>query len=418
MNFLLIINFVCNIAFDIYYPFFVSKRFCLSRLNPITIVYFCAYPVIFMKKILSPMITLDEGLYNRYFGYAIFVENIEWIVCFIISGIFISLVKKYNFRRFFRFLPLSINMNPAKMRKVAIAFFVFFTFFFILLSSHSFGFFNWLVNPRDGYQYHRTGVGGYYALARLMFSTFIGIYFIYIRGNVKLLMSFFVVLPICYLFGSKGYLLQVAIYLFVILWFRKFRYFKMFCLMLIPVSFIIMLSLLNPSNIEDIVEYFDYYQNTSMFYEAYLKGELPLYNGKLFLTDFWSLVPRALYPDKPYVYGFLHVNEYFYPGLAERTHTPAFGGPIAYFADFGIIGVVLASIFNIKLFIQLFSYKLIFSKDSYLSLVKDPLAVALLILQFAPSYLDFFVFPLNVILFLFVLLFMSIFSRLKCDYSV
>ena len=418
MYFLLTVNFVCNIAFDIYYPFFVSKKIGLPHLNPITIVYFCAYPVIFMKKILSPMIMLDEGLHNRYFGYAIFVENVEWIACFIVSGIFITLIRKYNFKRFSTFLPLSINLKPAKMRKVAMVFFVFFAFFFILLSSHSFGLFNWLMNPREGYQFHRTGVGGYYALAKLMFSTFVGIYFIYVRGNTKLLISFLIILPICYLFGSKGYLLQVSIYLFVILWLRRFRYFKMFCLLLIPVSFIIMLSLLNPSNMEEVVGYFDYYLNTSMYYEAYLKGELPLYYGKLFITDFWNLVPRTFYPDKPYVYGFLHVNEYFYPGLAEQTHTPAFGGPVAFFADFGIVGVILASIFNIKLFIQLFSYKLIFNKDSYYSLVKDPLAVVLLILQFAPSYLDFFIFPWNLLLFLITLLLISIFSRIKYNYFI
>lgn len=418
MSFLLTINLVFNITFDIYYPFFVSKKIGLTCLNPITIVYFIAYPVVFMKKNLSPMLMLDEGLYNYYYGYAIFVENIEWIIRFIISGVVIMLVNKYDFRHFFYFLPLKINLKPAKMRKVAMVFFVFFAFFFILLSSHSFGVFNWLMNPREGYQFHRTGVGGYYALAKLMFSTFVGIYFIYVRGNTRLLISFLILLPICYLFGSKGYILEVSIYLFVILWLRRFRYFKMFCLLLIPVSFIIMLSLLNPSNMEELIRYFDYYLNTSMYYEAYLRGELPLYYGKLFITDFWSLVPRVLYPDKPYVYGFLHVNEYFYPGLAEQTHTPAFGGPVAFFADFGIVGVILASIFNIKLFIQLFSYKLIFNKESYYSLVRDPLVVALLILQFAPSYLDFFIFPWNFLLFLITLLLVSIFSRIKYNYYI
>lgn len=110
--------------------------------------------------------------------------------------------------------------------------------------------------------------------------------------------------------------------------------------------------------------------------------------------------------------------EYFYPGLAEQTHTPAFGGPVAFFADFGIMGVILASIFNIKLFIQLFAYRLIFNKENYYSLVKDPLAIVLLILQFAPSYLDFFIFPWNLFLFLITLLLMSIFSRIKYNYFV
>ena len=43
------------------------------------------------------------------------------------------------------------------------------------------------------------------------------------------------------------------------------------------------------------------------------------------------------------------VNEHFFPGAAEATHTPAFGGPVPYFADFGLIGVIVYSFFNFQL---------------------------------------------------------------------
>ena len=40
------------------------------------------------------------------------------------------------------------------------------------------------------------------------------------------------------------------------------------------------------------------------------------------------------------------VNEFFFPGAAEETNFPAFGGPIDYFADFGLLGVIFLTFFN------------------------------------------------------------------------
>src|SRR5574344_1504815 len=50
------------------------------------------------------------------------------------------------------------------------------------------------------------------------------------------------------------------------------------------------------------VKYFDYYYNSTMFFEKFDNGEIPLFYGKLSLTNLWSLIPRSIYPDKPYVY--------------------------------------------------------------------------------------------------------------------
>jgi hypothetical protein len=50
---------------------------------------------------------------------------------------------------------------------------------------------------------------------------------------------------------------------------------------------------------QSVVEYFDSYVNSANYYEAYFNNEIDLFLGKLFITSFWELVPRALYPDKP-----------------------------------------------------------------------------------------------------------------------
>ena len=105
---------------------------------------------------------------------------------------------------------------------------------------------------------------------------------------------------------------------------------------------------------EKVLSYFDYYVNSALYYKEYYSGKIDLFNGKIFFSDFWSLIPRGLFPNKPYVYGITHVNEYFFPGEAEQTNTPAFGGPINYFADFGIFGVIFLTFFDPLKFIYYF----------------------------------------------------------------
>ena len=101
----------------------------------------------------------------------------------------------------------------------------------------------------------------------------------------------------------------------------------------------------------DFADYFTHYPNSARYYEDYFSGAVSLFYGDIFLTSFWEYVPRILFPEKPYVYGVLHVVELYYPGGAESGNTPAFYGGVPYFADFGIAGVILFSLLNFQSFI-------------------------------------------------------------------
>lgn len=280
-----------------------------------------------------------------------------------------------------------------------------------------YGVLDWIMNPRIGYQLHRTGNGMFYALAKLCLSTFIGLYFLYASSNKQLIYRFLIVIPIAYMLGSKGYLLDILIFLFIVLWFRKFKYQKVLYTTFLPLIFLLMIYLLKPDDIEGVVAYFDYYLNSARFYEAMSLGQLDYFYGKIYLTDFWGLVPRSIFPEKPVIYGFLYVNEFFFPGAAEATNTPAFGGPVAPYADFGIIGVILSSLFNFKTLFLLYSYNLIFKKTRYEEIIIHPLTVFLILLYFSPQYLDFFNFPLNIVMYLIVLSILCWSSRLKLAYK-
>ena len=65
---------------------------------------------------------------------------------------------------------------------VSFVFLLLFLISFYLLSS-TFGFINWILSPRTGYQYHRVGAGEYYAFALLFLSTSFSILLLFLRKN-------------------------------------------------------------------------------------------------------------------------------------------------------------------------------------------------------------------------------------------
>jgi hypothetical protein len=173
--------------------------------------------------------------------------------------------------------------------------------------------------------------------------------------------------------------------------------------------------MLNPSEIIDILRYFDYYSNSAMYFEAYSKNQIDLFHGKIFLTSFWSLLPRTYFPNKPYVYGFLFVNEFFFPGAAERTHTPAFGGPMAAFADFGILGVILYAIFNMNTIITNFCCYLLLARYNISQIKYNVFLLLLFLSAFAPSFLSYFSFPITAIFVVFFFFMIDFASRFNCN---
>jgi hypothetical protein len=147
-----------------------------------------------------------------------------------------------------------------------------------------------------------------------------------------------------------------------------------------------------------------------MYLKEYLNKKIDLYYGRIFISDFWSLVPRSLYPNKPFAYGVVLINEYFFPGAAELTNTPAFGGPIAYFADFGIIGVILFTLFNPIIIIRSLLYIKLVKNINLKSVMNNNLYFLLFILFYSPYLFMLIAFPINIFLTFIILIIIVIYS--------
>lgn len=412
MKFALILNLLLYIGFTVYYPIYLTKFFKLSFLNPITVSFFFGMPVEMFKTFVGPAFALDEGLFNVYFNYAILMANIDLCIKLIMT---IFLLRTFRRRklgyRVLRYISPKWKISPLRMKRCSVIFLFLFLACFVILASHSFGLINWIMSPRTGYQLHRTGMGTFYALALLFLSTSFTIRLVYTKKISSIFMWTLLYLILVWFMGSKGFLLNFCIYCFIILWFRGYKKINKIIRIVLPGIFGIMLLNFGSIEFEDIVSYFDYYVNSAHYYEEYLNGRLGLFMGEIFTSNIWSLVPRGLYPEKPYVYGFLLVNEYFFPGGAEATNTPAFGGPIAAFADFGVIGVIFFSIFNPNLWFNVFCYYVIFISKSFKQIQRSPILIYVLLITFAPNFMTFIGFPISLFMFLILAKIISISNR-------
>jgi hypothetical protein len=147
-----------------------------------------------------------------------------------------------------------------------------------------------------------------------------------------------------------------------------------------------------------------------MYFKEYLNNNIKLLKGEIFITNFWSLAPRSIYPNKPLVYGVILVNEYFFPGAAELTNTPAFGGPIAYFADFGILGVLFFTLLNPITIVRSILYIKLLKNMNLNSVINNNLYFLLFILFYSPYLFILIPFPLNSLLSIILLIIIILYS--------
>jgi hypothetical protein len=291
------------------------------------------------------------------------------------------------------------------MISTSLVFYFLFFLSFFLLSSSSFGFLNWIKDPRTGYQFHRVGAGQFWVFAISFLSISFAIFAFTVKKNLTLVIILVPYLCSAYLLGSKGIILEFLVFFLIALWIRRFKGLKQVFFIALPFTFLLMIinffstsfSGVGWSSYISLLSYFDHYVNSAMYYKEYYEGGIDLFYGKIYFSEFWNLVPRGFYPNKPYVYGITLVNEYFFPGAAEATHTPAFGGPVKYFADFGVFGVILLTFLDPFKFIYYF-FLCQLLKNYNLEDIKNNLFLFLLFLFFfAPFFLFSLSFPLNMI---------------------
>lgn len=410
----------------IYFTFLVIKinylitqlpfKSSLFSFNPVTIYFWLSLPIEVFKIAIGPIILTTESLDFFYIGIGIYFSTLSIIletgVLFFVSKI----IKRYKIG--FKFNFKSLKTKNINFTFLSAIFFFLYLISFYLLASKQFGFINWIINPRTGYQLYREGAGQFWVFS----VSFLALSFALImlkNHSMTFRAILFTVYAYCaYLLGSKGMVVEYLIFFILMLYLYKNENIKKILVFVTPLILIIILYNFYTSvenlDFESVASYFTYYTNSGMYFKEYYSGKIGLFYGKLIISDFWAMLPRALFSNKPYVYGILEINEYFFPGAAEMTNTPAFGGPILYFADFGLMGVILFTLFNPVVIIRSLFY-MITLRNFDLELIKSNFSILFLFLVFfAPYFLALIVFPLNFFFILFILfIFICYLSVLK-----
>lgn len=319
MDFLCLINLFFFVFLTIYYPIYISKSLKLKLLNPITILVVVTMPIALFKAFFGPAYLLSDGLFDKYYNFAILMANIQLIITLYVTIILFKIFRSYHYSitNFLYKITPKWRIKRTKMFLVSFVFLLLFLISFYLLSS-TFGFINWILSPRTGYQYHRVGAGEYYAFALLFLSTSFSILLLFLRKNRSIYLFSIVYIFFAWFLGSKHIMLNFCIYTISVLWFRNVDNLGKIIGYATPIIFIPMLLNFGSFDLSEIATYFDYYVNSAMYYKEYFSNGINLFYGQIGLTDYWALVPRSLFPDKPYVYGFLLVNEHFFQVLQRR----------------------------------------------------------------------------------------------------
>jgi len=413
---MIVILFIFNIALAlvlICWPIFISKKYLnLPFINPLTIHVAINFPVEIMKLIIGPIFLLEKGIFDVGYQYAVAASN--FFTAFQVFGFvwFINFFSKYKFEKILPFQ--NFILAPTKLRYCSIIFFFLYGLFFFLLTSGEFGFFNWIINPREGYQLHRTGNGHWFALCVSALSISYFLRCLSKRNSDGIIQISIIYLFFSYFLGSKGVMLWYFESTLVILWFTGYKKLKFIATIGLPLVFLLLifnlyLALGNNFEIASVMEYFDYFANGAVYYNSYINDEIKLFYGEVFAGSFWDYIPRALWNDKPVVYGITIINEYFYPGQAELTNTPAFGGAVTQFADFGWFGLLIFGFFSRdSFFFAISTFWIYRSPKAQWNKISAATAI-LMITNYAPGFGAFFPLGLQVILtlFLFILIYFT-----------
>ncbi|MDB4052635.1 hypothetical protein N9499_01515 [Octadecabacter sp.] len=254
--------------------------------------------------------------------------------------------------------------------------------FSILLLNSNFIFF---FDPRKGYQYYREGVGLFWALYVTGLSA--AFYFLCIRRKISLLK----VLLFCYLFyltGSKQLVLIVCIYSYISYYVHFGVINKNVTLFLGVASVVLFLILFGQFGAEQglimrLTQYFDFLTNASRVFDDYAHNRLDFQFGNIWVSSFWSYVPRIVYPDKPFVYGATYVLEMYYPGMAETGHTPSFGPLTTEFVDFGWFAPIVLALTDLNTLVKIFGLVILMKGRIFDT---HPLIQFVVILSITPAF--------------------------------
>lgn len=389
--------YVANLAVSVllvWWPLWFSRRRLHFRiLNPITVPMFIGIPVELMKLLVGPVILIDGGLWNAGFQYAVLMTNVFTVSQIAGTLFFYRLAGELHIENH---LPYrGFVLTSRHLYCSGIFFFAIFALAFLTLASSHIGVIEWVKNPRVGYQLYRVGEGYWYAIAvnALSVSMILLLFAKPVPHSILPIATLFVAMS--YLLGSKGIMLAIFTSTLIVLCFIGWRRLPRFLLLGAPIMALLLvwnlyLALSDRFELQSVVEYFDYYRNAADYYHAILNSKINLFHGQILLSSFWAYVPRGLVASKPFVYGILYVNEIFYPGQAELTNTPAFGGAVEQYADFGVLGVILFGFLSTQSILNGVLYHLLFRATAFNPRKLTLPALLIVLALFGPAFGQFF----------------------------
>ena len=209
----------------------------------------------------------------------------------------------------------------------------------------------WLSDTRKAYQFHRGGVGIWWSLCQAaLMLLFLTALFRWGNTRWKVFLQTILFFGLAFFLGSKASMLSYPVVAAFYTHFRVRRIRTSAVLLGSALLLFLVLALQlvqrTADTLADALRYFDYFTYSARFIERF--HHLGFQYGQIVASDLWYYVPRALYPEKPYVYGQNLLIGFMNPGF-ERTvrHTGFTPGMLQWsvgYADFGAFGVVGAAL--------------------------------------------------------------------------
>lgn len=306
-----------------------------SWLNILTPQFLLTMPVIFLFEFIHLSYNFEKG---SDLGYLIvYLIYTLPLLAFVFSYLYVSPIKYL----------VNIKVDIESSIPVTLGFLILAV---LLYSPILVQFAGDIFNPRAIYTATRTGFGlGYYGSVVLCYIFFILVLFnqkLNVRYKIAaLLFSMF----FAYLHGSKGQILTIifiGMMYYIVNSMVRVKFFVIIAIFLLfgafGASIFYSMSIgVEPKDLLLIMAgYSDYSRNAVMLIDVNNHLEF----GRIFFEDnFFSRIPRAIYPDKPTDYGsFALALKYFPASFYLNEGVPSFGVGVLY-ADFGISAVFFSA---------------------------------------------------------------------------
>lgn len=221
---------------------------------------------------------------------------------------------------------------------------------FLLLMRDSVAGSLWMTDPRTAYMVGRTGVGHWYVSSQtcVMLAFLVWLYYVRPTRSLELALGLLIGLTAMYFYGSKAGM--VSLLVFIGVYYNYYVRTISNTQALIAVLCGLPLVLISPwlqgnfDRLTATLEYYDYFDNAAL-YVGRADRFGPQY-GNAFVSSFWEYVPRGFYPAKPFVYGNIVFNDYYYPGAAQEGYTPGWLPWVLFHLDFGAAGVLVGALLS------------------------------------------------------------------------